>query len=323
MAQMTWLLKSVHKLSTRPVVAFNFGAKETPWTPEEFPRAVIIHAKPMNNRAVFNFNKFRAMMLSKVKTGIMIDADELVGPAADRLFPRIKEEINEEYPYPILPVHWMSRDDDPKYPDHPYAVYDFHCRDCPRRTQRWGHAHPTFRYQSLPWIAKWLRKTLDHERVGNESLQWKEDEDVLNMALWDTGASKQWCKFDIPFQSDYLQYLKGSNSFAKFQDAKWYPDGIPFVFYTVHHAVNADETQEIMSSPLIEKYFQNGAPDTPKSLLQMMEKKSPEIMAPLSLLELMSAAAPSELPPPIFYNGKYYNDGKELRAEYPDLPCMI
>merc|ERR1719321_2069533 len=134
-------MKSVQQGSTRPVVAYNFGLVDTPWTQEEFPRSVVMRANRIlkadeDANWLYNYNKLRAMVLARVKTGIMLDADQFVAPRADRLFARIKEEINEDYPYIILPVHWLSKDDDPNYPKGPYWEYDFHCTGCANRTQR-------------------------------------------------------------------------------------------------------------------------------------------------------------------------------------------
>jgi hypothetical protein len=60
------------------------------------------------NRMSFNFNKFRSMIL-RVKVGVQLDADMLLGPNCDKLFDATEREITAEYPYPIMPVHWMSR----------------------------------------------------------------------------------------------------------------------------------------------------------------------------------------------------------------------
>jgi len=294
---------------------------ETPWQPHEYPNTVLMHAKKMHNNARFNFNKFRAMILSKVKTGIMLDADQFLGPAADRLFPRIKEEINEDYPYPILPVHWMSRDNDPKFPSHAYAVYDFTCAGCPVRTQRWGHAHPTFTYHTLPFLARWLRKTLDHELLGQEPLKDKEDEDVLNMGLWAEGATKQWCKFDVPFENMFFKYIRNQKKGVDdFSDPKWYPDGIPLVFYTAHHAVDFRQTQQIMEE------FHTGPVLEPSSLMQSFMQDALAVREPSQTTNIRGAIfteAHFELPPPIYFRGKYFNDGKELKKAYPNLRCII
>merc|ERR1719487_3233296 len=101
------------------------------------------------------------MILSRVRTGIQLDADHFVVPGVDNLFQRTQEEVTESYPFPIMPVHWMSRDDDPKFPVMPYAGYAFHCKACPNRTMRWGQAHPTWTHWALPFIAKWLKNVFD------------------------------------------------------------------------------------------------------------------------------------------------------------------
>lgn len=48
--------------------------------------------------------------------------DTTVGYGVDNLFKRLKDEVTKEYPYPLAPVHWMS-----KHPnaDDGYAVYSY------------------------------------------------------------------------------------------------------------------------------------------------------------------------------------------------------
>ena len=45
----------------------------------------------------------------KVRVAVQVDADMLVGPLCDKLFDATEREITAEYPYPIMPVHWMTR----------------------------------------------------------------------------------------------------------------------------------------------------------------------------------------------------------------------
>ena len=45
----------------------------------------------------------------RVKVGVQLDGDMLVAPNCDKLFDATEKHINAEYPYPIMPVHWMAR----------------------------------------------------------------------------------------------------------------------------------------------------------------------------------------------------------------------
>merc|ERR1740121_1725442 len=61
----------------------------------------------------------------------------------------------------------------------------------------------------------------------------REDEDMLNVAMWRVGVNKSWCKFD-----NYPQlYLAGDQLQRDlYKDVKWFPGGVPLVFYSSHAA---------------------------------------------------------------------------------------
>lgn len=293
--EMDVLFQSVQNFSSKPIIAVNFGLHPAPseWSAARLPHVVVLRAVPLKNVSSytrFNFNKFRAMTFARVRTGMVLDADQFVVRGVDNLFDRTKEEVTEKYPYPILPVHWMSRDNDPKFP-HPYSAYDFECKSCtkmPRRTMRWGHAHPTWTYWALPFVTTWLRKVLDREPLGGDMDMGKlEDEDVLNLGLWSANATKQWCKFDVPGPSVYAPYMtKNAEALlacCRYEDPKWYPAGIPIVFYTDHGAKVPTETLNI----------------------------------------LRAYDSSNVLPPPIFYNGSFFASGLQLRKAHPELRCII
>jgi len=105
------LIESVHRFSTRPIIAVNFGTVPAPASWSQYRRLIVLQAKPMPPGKCFNYNKFRAMLVSKVRTGIQQDSDQFVARGIDRMFTRTEQEVTEEYPYPILPVHWLSKDD--------------------------------------------------------------------------------------------------------------------------------------------------------------------------------------------------------------------
>jgi len=216
------------------------------------------------------------------------------------MFQRTEDEVTQNYAMPILPVHFLDRG-----PADKGVYWDRYCphSHCRWQTARWGHAHPTWTYWALPWVGRWLRRnfrdeTLPELKGGSMSaLRVKdipEDEDLLNIATWEEGGTKQWCKFDVPGPEDFESLLEQSDAASSEcsdcddieSDARWYPNGAAKVFYTAHHATDPDETQDY-----IEK------------LLRLLKKH--------------------RLPPPIQYQGKFYTSGVEMKSEHPESLCMI
>jgi len=242
----------------------------------------------------FNYNKYRAILLARVRTGIQLDSDQWVAPGVDAMFDTTVAEINRGYPMPILPVHFLPN----KGPSSGGVWWPRFCNEdgsCPGQTMRWSHAHPTFTYFALPWLGKWLRRNLRDEVLPDKKgypaselrvLDVPEDEDLLNAGLWEDNATKQWCKFDVPDPSEFYILLEGRNDGGVVGDARFYPDGAPLVFYTAHHAVD---------------------PEVSESLITELEKRQKA----------------GTLLPPITYKGKFYRSGAELRKDHPDVPCLI
>mmetsp|Transcript_70669 Transcript_70669/g.132261 ORF Transcript_70669/g.132261 Transcript_70669/m.132261 type:complete len:450 (-) Transcript_70669:54-1403(-) len=286
-AELDLLLQSAHRFSSRPIVVANFGSiVPASWTPERYPNLLLVHAKPMEDDFPPNFNKIRAMMFTKVQTGIVVDADQFLSTGCDRIFARTREEITSQYPYPILPVHWMSRDPEG---DCGYHVYDWHFVDerAPKRTMRWGHAHPTFTHYAYPFLAKWTLYAITPRKA--KAPVWVrrqghlEDEDMLNIALWSAGATKQWCKFDVPFPSDFSIFKEQGSNAHTYPDSKWFPHGIPLVFYSAHAAKDPQESYEWLQ-------FLWGGDGGRKH---------------------------------IYYNGSWFESGQELHNYDPSLKCIV
>jgi len=242
------LVESVHRFSQKPIIVIDFVGKSSRvhgLTAKRFPRLVLLRALPIPGGVSFNFNKIRAMLMAKVVTGIQLDSDQFVFRGADRMFQRTREEVTAEYPFPILPVHWMSRD--PESSD--YRMYLFQRPDCPKRTMRWGHAHPTWTHYALPFLADLLATQMDMpSHVLNTMVKVDEDEEALNVGLWAGGATKQWCKFDIPWPDVFWKMyarsdVKALTGCCQYQDKKWYPSGVPLLFYTAHACKNVTETR--------------------------------------------------------------------------------
>ena len=176
------------------------------------------HCTPARGHVSFNFNKLRSMFL-RVKTGIQMDADMVVAPNIDLLFPATEREITAAYPFPVFPVHWMTRY---KNPDDPNG-YDTYAITYPGddlsgdadkwpNRSRWVHAHPTWTHLALPWVVDTLLMRIDFEKwqtlprvkaalgehlQANPHAYMYEDEDLMNIMLWRYKKNKQWCKWDL------------------------------------------------------------------------------------------------------------------------------
>jgi len=239
----TNLIRSVHLFSNRPIVVVNFDQEfEPPASWRDFPNLIVYRMRPKDDLGrtmsdvSFNFNKIRAMIGARVLTGIQVDLDQVIFAGMDSFFQATRRECNEEYPYPIMPVHWMSRDG---RPGDPYYVYRFTAYTG-KPSMRWNHAHPTWSFWALPFITDLL-----HERLASHPRQtWMaEDEDMLNVELWKQNLSKAWCKWDL----EPGLYTDDSLSPNLYYDPHWYPTGLPLLFFSAHNTKHVEETDWLMT----------------------------------------------------------------------------
>jgi len=266
------LVRSIDIFSNRPVVVTVFGNDFVPpdsW--RDLPNVIVYRMKPVVRGVSFNFNKMRSMICSRVVVGIQLDTDQIIAPAFDKMFAGTRREINANYPWIMMPVHWMSRES--KKPE-PYWEYAF--RDWSgKRTMRWGHAHPTWSYWALPFLcdmtferfsatmrpgsiidvwnlpeaqSKGLLQVLEAGRTANRKAKQEafmnEDEDMMNVALWRDGVTKDWCKYDLEWGL-YKDRMKLDK--RMYWDTKWYPDGLPVIFISMHNTKPFEITDWLLS----------------------------------------------------------------------------
>lgn len=249
------LAQSVRHFSNKVLIVANFNTRVPKhWDPDQYPNMVLMHARSSTTvQQSFNFNKLTAMLFTKVKSGMVLDADQFVNQGVDSLLERASEETTHEYRFPIMPVHWMSRDPDSDdmagYP--PFYTWKFESKNAPARTMRWGQAHPTWSYPALPWLARWTTYVLapaqSHAPKWLQEQGHLEDEDLLNVALWADGATKQWCRFDLDTPSMFADYLKQQRQEMSGRDKKFYPKGIAHVYFTAHDAKEPEESYNWLS----------------------------------------------------------------------------
>jgi hypothetical protein len=303
------LIKSVHLFSVHPIVVVHYGMiPAAQWTAQDYPRLVLLNAAPIPPSAErsFHFNKFRAMIMARVITGVELDSDQFVAPGIDNIFEVTEKEITQDYPLPILPAHFFPygpKDNNLGGPD----LWGRYCeeQDCKWQSARWGHAHPTWTFWALPFLGRWLRRnfrdeTLPPRRSGQMSALRvtlvKEDEDLLNVGTWEEEGFKQWCKFDLPDPVEFRTLLdtprdkipechaKGCGDIQG--DPRFNPSGVAKVFYTAHHAIDPDVNK---------KYIE----------------------------DILARHEAGDLPPPILYRGRFFRDGKQLKQEHPEVNCII
>jgi len=297
-AQEDLLVQSVHHFSKFPVVLTNFDHRLSPhMTPERFPNLVLMHAREGTRQIHkdFNFNKIHSMLFTKVKGGVVLDADQWITSGVNRMMSRAFEETTKEYPYAILPVHWMSRDPESSDMVHYPEGYTFTFKGKatpPKRTMHWGHAHPTWTHFALPWLAKWSSYVLASNRTDCPDWLKQEpvmaDEDLLNVASWADSLTKQWCKFDLPGNEAFDTYLQQRTSMGKsFEDSKFYPKGTPLMFLTSHDGKSPKNSYTWLAK------LWEGSEGVPDGSLKT-----------------------------ISYDGKWFASGEELKKYDPGLKCI-
>jgi hypothetical protein len=99
------LVVSIHEFSQVPIVVMHFGmCAPATWTPERFPRMVLMHMGPLpgDSGRSFNFNKMRAMITARIRVGVLLDADQFVAPGVDALFDLTKKECTRACVMPLV-----------------------------------------------------------------------------------------------------------------------------------------------------------------------------------------------------------------------------
>lgn len=272
------LVRSAMMFSTRPIVVVVFDSVFHPpgWW-KAFPNIIVFWMSPgMQFPVSFNFNKIRAMIASRVIVGIQLDVDQIVAPGIDRVFAATRQESTASYPFPIMPVHWMSRD---AKPGELFYEYGLHSWKYPHG-MRWCHAHPSWSFWATAFLADLLLKRylvgltkpgghvsgrlwalsnlvpIDMKSLVKNGDQVRklhtfnfegymmEDEDMLNVGLWLANASKAWCKFDLePELFTYRHWLAR----RLYSDPRWYQDGVPLMFFSAHNTKDFEKTDRLLT----------------------------------------------------------------------------
>ena len=189
------------RFSSRPTLVFVSGELATRFASEFpvalFPRLVAFEM-PIPVLHPW-FDKLRAILLSPVQIGIIIEADSIITPYADRLFPAVAQHAGA---FPLLMQHPDERLPSCEgYSGHRYCVNPIPY-PVAKRSMPYGHAHVSWTAKSKSFVLRaYYRCRPDApmtDRSASEGM-CDSDEGTLNFLLWEEGATQSLCLGDPHF----------------------------------------------------------------------------------------------------------------------------
>jgi hypothetical protein len=174
------VIHAVHVFSTHFIIVYVAGETHIPqhWS-TQFPR-LIVYKMPKSSLHPW-FDKLRAALMAPVINGVIVEADTIITPQANRLFDILKKTNSST---PLMPMHPDIR---------PYSTKECNisCNSCCVSTLPWPMAkrrkHGQYRHAHLMWTKRakpFLRQTLKMCVENPKIAQCKSDESALNYALW-------------------------------------------------------------------------------------------------------------------------------------------
>jgi len=340
----TNLIRSVQAFSKLPLVLFVVDdVFEAPVFWRDFPCLIVFKMNPLLTWTPFNINKIRTMMTMRAVTGAELDGDQILYAGMDAIFEPTRREVTPEYPFPIMPVHWGAQE----------VTFDYYTGP---RSMRWCHAHPTWTYWSLPFYGDlFCLRVTGIVNPGKEIRLWKltakkgtaadismkellrlgdagkytqearveiwmtSDEPMLNVLLWKAGATKAWCKFDLEPIMFFTNMKVDTHA-----DPKWYPDGLPLIFWSLHNTKQDKETDLLLTlliacrQPEVKARLQckdyGGKEDPfckyPK--IDMLERRSLRVTSPTDYMAKMCCCVEPRAEKSFFWVGKWYKTSAEV-----------
>ena len=187
-----WALVAATEFSSKPILAFMSGAAISV-AAERFPAStfptLVIFEVPAPTLNPW-FDKLRAILLSPVLNGVIIEADTIITHHADRLF---RLAGTHALQFPLLPIH-----PDERLPSCSNYKGSRTCEnpiDFPieLRSTPYSHAHVIWNAQSKPFLSRTLYRCI---QGGEKSEMCDSDEAALNFQLWQEKATKYLCMMD-------------------------------------------------------------------------------------------------------------------------------
>jgi len=245
-------VKSVHEFSKKPVLAFLTSPSvvhaQRLWGGVANNPQLVIFEMPVGSLHPW-FDKLRAILMSPVKHGVIIESDTMISPHAERFFKILGAYEGD---LPILPGHPDERlPDCGNYQGHKTCVntfpYPLH-----KRTMSYVHAHVTWTNKCRDFLASVVEGCI----FGNQGLDCGSDESALNYALWNRGATLQYCVVDPC--SVFLPFWE-ANNWSPLPPDRSYPwRGRTIAYMLVHGAKTIpdaaaafEKTKQIKDHPYI------------------------------------------------------------------------
>lgn len=186
-----WAIAAALEFSSKPVILFVSGdavASVAGRFPSlTFQRLVVFEVPPPRLHPWFD--KLRAVLLSPVVNGVIIESDTIITPHAERLFNVAKTHATE---YSLSPVHEDERLPSCYNYQGPRACINPYDYPAYLRTIPYIHAHMIWNSRSKPFVSRVLSTCV--ETPGESDCS--SDEGALNHQLWKEKATRYLCLID-------------------------------------------------------------------------------------------------------------------------------
>lgn len=198
------------------------------------------------------FDKLRAAILAPVKAGVMLEADTIITPHANRLFNILKQPhtmpLSPGHPDVRLPHCRSYTTPNGKTCTNPLPYPEY------KRSMDYIHAHLIWTSAARQFLIKTLLRCID----GN-SEHCSSDEAALNVAYWEANATQQLCLMD-PYHGyiaawDNLDWY-GQPEWDRHELAQFTNRTVAFMF--LHGAKDVHTARQLVDK--IERITQAGKP---------------------------------------------------------------
>lgn len=197
------LVKSVHKFSTRHILAYGVDYEIT-LKKDKYPRLLKKTIKQSDCGVNIFTCKPYSIMITNTSYGVYFDVDNVAGHYIDKLFEVLKAW---DGPHPLSPVH----EKDPRNQD--YFMERFKIR---AKSQPYVHGHVLWKSNHKKFVKEWWELA---QQVDGSNF----DETALNLVLWKHNYKHTACKYD--------PYISFSEYYLKDQD---HNDGVPIINIHFH-----------------------------------------------------------------------------------------
>jgi hypothetical protein len=201
-----WAIAAALEFSSKPVILFVSGeavaSAAARFPSSTFQRLVVFEVPPASLHPWFD--KLRAVLLSPVVNGVIIESDTIITFHAERLFKIARTHATD---YSLSPVHEDERLPSCNNYQGPRACINPYGYPANLRTIPYMHAHMIWNSQSKPFVSRVLSTCV--ETPGESDCS--SDEGALNHQYWKEKATKFLCHID-PYHTVLEMWDQGTMS---------------------------------------------------------------------------------------------------------------